>query len=99
MKRWFSPFIDRRLVLLTLPALAALATDLPVLISLVYSISAVLFIVAVSHWMRQVILHYVDMSELMGKAKESSLGSALIYLATTIYMSVLVICAIWWVRG
>ena len=99
MKTALKSFFDHRLLLLLIPACLALSTKLPVFITLIYSLSAILFIVAVSHWLRKVVMYFIDLEELLEVAKQSPVACAVVYLATTIYMSVLVICAVWWVRG
>jgi hypothetical protein len=99
MKHWFKSFLDHRLFFLLLPAAAVLMSDRPVFYSLLFSISAILFIVGVGHWLRQMQMHYISMGELAGKAKETSIGAAIVFFATAAYSAVLVMCTVWWVRG
>lgn len=98
-KIWLKSFIDHRLLLLLIPAALSLSSDLAVFKTLAYSVSAILFIVAISHWMRKVIMYFIDLEELLAKAKTEAMAASIVYLSTTLYMCVLVVCTVWWVRG
>ena len=99
VQRWFKSFFDFRLLLLIGPASYMLATDMPVFKTLLYSISAMLLIVGVAHWLRQVVMHYVELGDLIDSARRDPMASAVVVLAVCLFMSVLVGGMIWWVRG
>lgn len=99
LRLWFKSFFDFRLLLLLGPASYMLATDLPVFKTLLYSICAMLVIVGVAHWLRQVVMHYVELGKLIASAERDPMASAVVVLSVCLFMSVLVGGMIWWVRG
>ena len=90
-------FFDARVWALLIPALVVLAFDLPVLLTLLYSLSAILVVVAMAHVMRRVLFHYIDMEEVENRASMSSTGAGLVFLGVCILTSAVVLGAALWI--
>lgn len=88
---------DVRLWALLVPAVLILATDLPVLLTLLYSMSAILVVVAMTHTVRRVVFHYLDLEELARKACESPGGAASIFLGVAIIMAAVILATALWI--
>lgn len=90
-------FLDVRLWALLVPALVVLGTDVPVLMTLLYSMSAILVVVAMAHTVRRVLMHYLDLEVLARKATETSTGAAVVFLAVLILVSTTVMATALWI--
>lgn len=89
--------LDLRVWALLIPAVLVLALDIPVLLTLLYSLSAMLVIVAMSHVIRRVLFPYLDLEEVENRASESSTGAGLVFLGTCVLFSSLVLGASIWI--
>lgn len=89
--------LDLRVCALLIPAVLVLALDIPVLLTLLYSLSAMLVIVALSHVMRRVLFPYLDLEEVENQASLSSTGAGLVFLGTSIMISAFIIGASIWI--
>ena len=90
-------FLDLRVWMLLAPALLVLALDLPVLTALLYSLSAMLVIVAMTHVIRRVLFHYVDMELLALIAQHSATGAGLTFVGVCIVLASIIVSATIWV--
>lgn len=101
MKRVYNSFrrglLDLRVWVMLLPALVVLALDLPVLTTLLYSLSAVLVIVAMTHVIRRIIFHYLDMELLALIAQHSATGAGLTFVGVCIVLASIIVSATIWV--
>jgi diacylglycerol kinase len=88
---------DLRLWALLIPAMVILSTDIPVLLTLLYSMSAILVVVAMAHSIRRVLFHYIDLGELARKASETPGGAALIFLGVCILIAFIVLSTALWI--
>lgn len=87
---------DVRLWALLIPAFVILSTDVAVLSTLLYSMAAILVVVAMAHTVRRVVFHYLDLEDLARKAAESPTGAALVFLGVCLLlMAVLLSTAVW----
>jgi membrane protein insertase Oxa1/YidC/SpoIIIJ len=91
--------LDDRLVIMAVPALLVLMTDLPVLFSLGYAVSIVVAIVAVAHSLRLLILPHIKMGELVGSAQMSPMASAIIFATVLSFMGLIVHSMVAWIQA
>lgn len=89
--------LDVRLWALLAPAFVVLSTDMPVLMTLLYSVSAILVVVAMAHTVRRVLFHYIDLAVLAEKAVESPLGAAVVFLGVCMMTSIVVLSTALWI--
>lgn len=90
-------FFDFRLWVLLVPAFLVLSTDLPVLLTLLYSMSAILVVVAMAHTVRRILFHYVNLGVMVAKAVETPLGAAVIFLDVCFVTSSVVLATALWI--
>jgi uncharacterized membrane protein len=90
-------FFDWRAWALLVPASAVLALDMPVLLTLLYSLSAIFIMVAVAHVIRRVMFPYLDLEEVENQASASPIGAGLVFLGTSLLVSSVIIGAAIWV--
>lgn len=90
-------FCDLRTPSLLVPALAVLALDLPVMLTLLYSLSAMLVIVAMAHLVRRVLFPHLDLSAACERASETPSGAGLVFLGVSILLSAVVIGTALWI--
>lgn len=90
-------FCDGRTLILLLPALLVLAFDLPVMWTLIYSLSAIFVIVAAAHIIRRVLFHYVDLEPTFDRATESPMGAGIAFLGVCVLVSSIVVAAAVWI--
>lgn len=85
---------DLRLYVFMVPALLVLSADMPVLVTLGYSLAAIGVIVALSHLGRRFLLPYIDLDSFVSEASRSPIGSAIVFLGVMILVSTMIIsCA------
>jgi hypothetical protein len=88
--------LDWRLWALLIPAALILFSNVPVALTIGYSFAVVVFFAAASHLLRKVLFPYVDLRELVDKAVETPLASAVVFLGIAIVLSAIFIAnAIW----
>ncbi len=90
-------FFDARVWALLIPALVVLALDIPVMLTLLYSLAAMLVVVAMAHVMRRILFHYLDMEEVENRASETSTGAGLVFLGMCLLISSFVLAASLWI--
>ena len=88
---------DSRLWVLLIPALAVLAIDMPVMLTLLYSLSAMMVVLAMAHFMRRILMHYIDLEEMADIAADTPLGAGLIFLGVALITSSIVIATSIWI--
>lgn len=93
----FSLFMDGRLWVLLIPAILVLATDLPVLMTLLYSMSAILVVVAVSHVTRTVLFPYLDLGCIASRASEGPTGAGLVFLGVCLVVAFTILSTVIWI--
>jgi hypothetical protein len=91
--------LDVRLVLMLIPALLILATDLPVLFSLGYAVAIVVAIVAVAHSLRLLILPHVKLGYLVRVAAQSSTSAAIVFATVLCFMGLIVHSMVAWIQA
>lgn len=89
--------LDLRVWALMVPALIILALDVPILTALLYSLSAVLVIVAMTHVIRRVLFHYVDMELLALLSQHNPTGAGLVFLGVCVVLSTVILSSVIWV--
>lgn len=90
---------DKRLWFLLVPSIAILSIDLPVMLTLLYSIAAMFVIAGVSHLTRKVIFPYIDMEIVKNKAMENSTGAAIVFLGVSIIISAIIVGTSVWLSS
>ena len=90
---------DKRLWVLLVPSLAILAIDMPVMLTLLYSIAAMFVIAGVSHLTRKVIFPYIDMEVVKDKAIGTSTGAAIVFLSVSLIISAIIIGTSVWLSS
>lgn len=90
-------FFDLRVWALLIPAVVVLAADIPVLLTLGYSLAAMLVVVAMAHVIRRILFHYLDLEEVENKASETSQGAGLVFLGVCILISSVVLGTALWI--
>jgi len=91
-----SVIFDYRLWILLVPSIAILAIDLPVLMTLAYSLAAMTIVTALAHVTRRILFPYIDMEAVWQRALESSYGAGMVFLGICIQVSsTMIACAIW----
>jgi hypothetical protein len=91
--------LDARLVLLLVPSLLILATDLPVLFSLGYAVAIVVAIVAVAHSLRLLILPHVQMGKVIWSAVREPIGAAIVFATVLGFMGLIVHAMVAWIQA
>jgi hypothetical protein len=87
---------DWRLLVLIIPALVVLSTDLPILLTLGYALSAILLVVALAHFARRILFPYLDLEVISNRAVQSPAGAGLVFLGTAlIILAVILGTAVW----
>ena len=89
--------LDLRALVLLIPAALVFSQDLPAMATLLYSISAVLALVGVSHIVRRVLFHYVDLESVALRASDGTTGAGLVFLGGCIFLSAVLLSAVMWV--
>ncbi len=85
-----------RLWALLIPAALILSADLPVAMTIGYSMAVILVLAAVTHIVRKVLFPYVDLEVMVGKATETPGGSATVFLGVCMVVCALILAgAIW----
>lgn len=90
-------WIDLRLWALLLPALAVLAIDMPVALTLLYSMSAIFVLSGLSHLIRKLLFPYADLEYIMLRASEAPTGAGMIFLGVSLTLSAIILAAAIWV--
>lgn len=80
-----------------IPASLVLALDIPVLLTLGYSLAAMFVIVGMAHVIRRVLFPYLDLEEVENQASLTSTGAGLVFLGTTILVSAVILGAAIWI--
>lgn len=88
---------DLRVWALLIPASLVLALDIPVLLTLGYSLAAIFVIVGVAHIIRRVLFPYLDLEEVENQASLSSTGAGLVFLGTCILISAVILGSAVWI--
>lgn len=88
---------DLRVWALLIPASLVLALDIPVLLTLGYSLAAIFVIVSVAHIIRRVLFPYLDLEEVENQASLSSTGAGLVFLGTCILISAVILGSAVWI--
>lgn len=88
---------DWRVWALLIPASLVLALDIPVLLTLGYSLAAMFVIVGMAHVIRRVLFPYLDLEAVENQASLTSTGAGLVFLGTTILVSAVILGAAIWI--
>jgi len=88
---------DFRLWILAVPALFVLSIDTPVMDTLLYSLTAMLVVVALAHVMRRILFHYIDLEVVFDKATESPQGAGLVFLGICLVILAFVLGTALWI--
>lgn len=91
--------MDFRFYLLLIPAVAILATNMPLLMTLGYSMAVMLLVAAVSHITRKVVFPYLDMEAVMRKATETPTGSGYVFLGVSSIITAMIIGSVMWLSN
>lgn len=88
---------DKRVWVLLVPALGVLALDIPVMVTLLYSLAAIFIVAAVALVIRLILFPYVDLEVVEDIANESPAGAGLVFLGVCIMISAIVLAAALWI--
>lgn len=88
---------DLRVLALLIPASLVLALDVPVFLTLGYSLAAMFVIVGVAHVIRRIMFPYLDLEEVENQASLSSTGAGLVFLGTCILISAVILGSALWI--
>ena len=88
---------DLRVWALLLPALVVLALDMPVLLTLGYSLMAMFVIVGIAHIIRRIVFPYLDLEGVENEASTAPTGAGLVFLGVCILLSAVILGAAIWV--
>lgn len=88
---------DLRVWALLIPASLVLALDVPVFLTLGYSLAAMFVIVGVAHVIRRIMFPYLDLEEVENQASLSSTGAGLVFLGTCILISAVILGSALWI--
>ena len=88
---------DSRLWVLLIPALGILAADIPVMLTLLYSLSAIMVVLAMTHFMRRILMHYIDLEEMADFAADTPLGAGLVFCGVCLIISAIVLATAIWI--
>jgi hypothetical protein len=91
--------LDDRLIIMLIPALLVLCTDLPVLFSLGYAVAIVVAIVAVAHSLRLLMLPHVKLGYLVFQAGQSPISAALVFATVLGFMGLIVHAMVAWIQA
>jgi hypothetical protein len=91
--------LDDRLIIMLIPALIVLCTDVPVLFSLGYAVAIVVAIVAVAHSLRLLILPHVKMGFLIYQAGQSPISAAIVFATVLGFMGLIVHSMVAWIQA
>lgn len=89
--------VDPRTWILLAPAVLVLAIDVPVLLTLLYALSAVFLIVGVAHIIRKILLPYIDLESDIDQAETTPIGAAIVAFGVLIFYAVTVLSVVVWV--
>lgn len=98
-KGWRRYIPDVRELILVIPAVLVLATDMPVFLTLLYALSAILLVVALSHFVRKVLYPYVDLEITTGKALETPTGAAIVFAGVSFVVGCVILGAAIWIAS
>ena len=90
---------DFRFYLLLIPAVMILATNMPLLMTLGYSMAVMLLVAAVSHITRKVVFPYLDMEVVMRKATETPTGAGYVFLGVSSIITAMIIGSVMWLSN
>lgn len=88
---------DKRVWVLLVPALGVLALDMPVMLTLMYSLSAIFIVAAVALVIRLILFPYVDLEVVEDIANESPTGAGLVFFGICLMISCIVLAAALWI--
>lgn len=88
---------DKRLWALLIPAIAALSFDVPVMLTLLYSLTAILVVVALAHFIRRVLMPYIDLEIVVQQATSTGTGAGAVFLGVCIFLSSIVMATAMWI--
>lgn len=91
--------MDFRFYLLLIPAVMVLATNMPLLMTLGYSMAVMLLVAAVSHITRKVVFPYLDMEVVMKKATETPTGAGYVFLGVSSIITAMIIGSVMWLSN
>jgi hypothetical protein len=91
------PFNDHRVWMLIIPALAVLAIDMPVLMTLTYALAAMLVVAGVSHITMKIMFPYIDRESLAENAEQTPEANATVFLGMAIVLSSLIVATSIWI--
>jgi hypothetical protein len=60
MLKWFKTVVDDRLLILLIPSVLMLATDMSILLTLGYALALCVTLVGVAHWIRLILFPHFD---------------------------------------
>lgn len=88
---------DKRVWVLLIPALGVLAFDMPVMLTLLYSLAAIFVVASVALIIRLILFPYVDLEVVEDIANESPTGAGLVFLGICVMISSIVLAAALWI--
>jgi hypothetical protein len=77
MLKWFKTVVDDRLLVLLIPSLLMLATDMSILMTLGYALAICIALVGVAHWMRLILFPHFDSKRLFEVIEASPIAAAI----------------------
>ncbi|MFM0095693.1 hypothetical protein PQQ87_08770 [Paraburkholderia nemoris] len=77
MRKWFKTVVDDRLLILLIPSVLMLATDMSILLTLGYALAICVALVGVAHWMRLILFPHFDSEGLFAVIEQSPIAAAI----------------------
>jgi hypothetical protein len=75
--KWLTTIIDDRLLVLMVPSLLILATDMSVLLTLAYALALCVTLVGVAHWMRLILFPHFNPRRLFDVIELNPIAAAI----------------------
>lgn len=77
MLKWFKTVVDDRLLILLIPSVLMLATDMSILLTLGYALALCVTLVGVAHWIRLILFPHFDSERLFAVIEGNPIAAAI----------------------
>jgi len=91
--------LDDRLLVMLVPALCILSTDMAVMFSLGYAVAIVVAITAVAHSIRRLLFPYLSIGKLLNEAIKTPMSAAIVAVAMFCFMAMMVYSMVAWIQA
>jgi hypothetical protein len=77
LRKWFASVVDDRFLILTIPAVAVLARDMPTLMTLGYVLALIIALVGVAHWLRLILFPHFNAKAVFEQIETNAIACAI----------------------